>query len=130
MGSPLSGKAVQVVAAGGMYDGRTLCAALSLGAQGVWMGTRFLASEEATTTKISQQKLLKAEAEDTMRSVIYTGRPARFYKTEYLLDFENRRQQEIQDYTSKGIIPYAQDMKEAEKSGRSFKISDTMGISF
>src|ERR1700712_3822272 len=38
---------VPVVAAGGLYDGRGLAAALSLGAVGVWMGTRFIASNEA-----------------------------------------------------------------------------------
>ncbi|ELU42862.1 2-nitropropane dioxygenase [Rhizoctonia solani AG-1 IA] len=49
--SPLTGKPVFVVAAGGIYDGRGLAAALMWGAQGVWVGTRFVASEEAGANK-------------------------------------------------------------------------------
>merc|ERR1719428_1502881 len=44
--SPLTGKQVPVVAAGGIFDGRGLAMALSLGADAVWVGTRFVASEE------------------------------------------------------------------------------------
>ena len=46
--SPMTGNPIIVVAAGGIYDGRTIAAALSLGASGVWIGTRFLASDEAS----------------------------------------------------------------------------------
>merc|ERR1719487_789893 len=45
--SPLTGKPVLVVAAGGIFDGRGLAMALSVGAAGVWVGTRFVAAEEA-----------------------------------------------------------------------------------
>jgi NAD(P)H-dependent flavin oxidoreductase YrpB (nitropropane dioxygenase family) len=45
--SPLHGGSVAVVGAGGIYDGRGLAAALALGAQAVWVGTRFVATEEA-----------------------------------------------------------------------------------
>merc|ERR1719356_1700229 len=44
--SPLTGKQVSVVAAGGIFDGRGLAMALSLGADAVWVGTRFVASKE------------------------------------------------------------------------------------
>merc|ERR1719486_1760549 len=49
--SPLTGKQVPVVAAGGIYDGRGLAMALSLGADGVWVGTRFVASAEGGAPK-------------------------------------------------------------------------------
>jgi NAD(P)H-dependent flavin oxidoreductase YrpB (nitropropane dioxygenase family) len=49
--SPLTGEPVMVVAAGAMYDGRSLAAALSYGATGVWVGTRFVASVEAGAPK-------------------------------------------------------------------------------
>jgi NAD(P)H-dependent flavin oxidoreductase YrpB (nitropropane dioxygenase family) len=45
--SPLTGGPVLVVAAGGIYDGRGLAMALSLGAAGVWVGTRFICAKEA-----------------------------------------------------------------------------------
>jgi NAD(P)H-dependent flavin oxidoreductase YrpB (nitropropane dioxygenase family) len=68
--SPLTGKPVMVVAAGGIYDGRTVAAAFSLGAVGVWIGTRFLASVEAATTIRHKNVLLKAKADDTLRTVV------------------------------------------------------------
>ena len=43
--SPMSGKQVQVVAAGGIFNGQSLAAALALGATAVWVGTRFVLSE-------------------------------------------------------------------------------------
>jgi enoyl-[acyl-carrier protein] reductase II len=43
------GDRVPVVAAGGIFDGRGLAAALALGADGVWIGTRFIATPEAHT---------------------------------------------------------------------------------
>lgn len=46
--SPLHGTPVAVVGAGGIYDGRGMAAAMMLGAQAVWVGTRFVATEEAS----------------------------------------------------------------------------------
>jgi len=45
------GKPVAVVAAGGVFDGRGLAASLCLGASGVWVGTRFIASTEASASE-------------------------------------------------------------------------------
>merc|ERR1712217_542795 len=114
----LTGSPIHVVAAGGMYNGQTLAAAFALGAEAVWVGTRFVASEEATTTKLHKETLLKASADDTLRTVIYTGRPARMYKTPYVLDWEQNRQEEIAELTSKGIVPYGWDQTQATKSGK------------
>jgi nitronate monooxygenase len=55
---------VPVLAAGGITDGRGLAAALALGAQGVWIGTRFLLAEEAPLHPEYRQRLLVARAED------------------------------------------------------------------
>lgn len=56
---------VPVVAAGGIADGRGLAAALMLGASGVWIGTRFLASAEATIHKTYQRAVLGASESQT-----------------------------------------------------------------
>lgn len=56
---------VPVVAAGGISDGRAMAAALMLGASGVWVGTRFLASKEATIHPEYRQKILDASETDT-----------------------------------------------------------------
>ncbi|MGH6680492.1 MAG: NAD(P)H-dependent flavin oxidoreductase [Bradyrhizobium sp.] len=55
-----------VVAAGGIADGRGLAAALTLGAAGVWVGTRFLASEEVPIHVRYQNRLLQANENDTV----------------------------------------------------------------
>jgi NAD(P)H-dependent flavin oxidoreductase YrpB (nitropropane dioxygenase family) len=54
-----------VVAAGGIADGRGMAAALALGAAGVWVGTRFLASEEASIHPEYQRRILAAGENDT-----------------------------------------------------------------
>jgi nitronate monooxygenase len=57
---------VPVVAAGGIADGRGLAAALALGAAGVWIGTRFLASQEATIHPRYRERLFQACETDTV----------------------------------------------------------------
>ena len=57
---------VPVIAAGGITDGRGLAAALALGAQGVWLGTRFLLAEEAPIHAYYRNRLLAARAEDAV----------------------------------------------------------------
>jgi enoyl-[acyl-carrier protein] reductase II len=58
---------VPVLAAGGVADGRGLAAALVLGAQGANVGTRFLASEEASADEGWKRMMLQAESEDVVR---------------------------------------------------------------
>ncbi|MBK9125004.1 MAG: nitronate monooxygenase [Chloroflexi bacterium] len=57
-----------VLAAGGIVDGRGLAAAMCLGAAGVLMGTRFLATEECSVSAIHKQEILKAGLGDTVAS--------------------------------------------------------------
>ena len=57
---------VPVVAAGGIADGRGLAAALALGAAGVWIGTRFLASNEAAIHPRYRERILQANEVDTI----------------------------------------------------------------
>ena len=66
-----------VLAAGGIASGRQLTAALALGAQGVWMGSAWLTTEEAETHPVVKEKFLKATSRDTVRSRSLTGKPAR-----------------------------------------------------
>ncbi|MBL8771115.1 MAG: nitronate monooxygenase [Phenylobacterium sp.] len=94
---PLVAQAVErvkipVVAAGGLYDGRGLAAALSLGAVGVWMGTRFIASQEAHAARMYHETILAASDEDTVRTRCYSGKPMRVKKNPYVDDWESRPQ--------------------------------------
>ncbi|MEO0667614.1 MAG: nitronate monooxygenase [Pseudomonadota bacterium] len=56
---------VPVIAAGGIADGRGMAAAIMLGASGVWVGTRFLASSEATIHEVYRHRILQASEADT-----------------------------------------------------------------
>jgi nitronate monooxygenase/enoyl-[acyl-carrier protein] reductase II len=62
---------IPVLAAGGIGDGRGLAAALVLGAQGVNIGTRFIASREASADDAWKQLLLDAESEDVVRFEVW-----------------------------------------------------------
>lgn len=62
---------VPVVAAGGIADGRGLAAALALGAHGVLMGTRFLATAEAPCPPAWKQAIIAATETDTVRSDLF-----------------------------------------------------------
>jgi len=68
---------VPVLAAGGIGNGRQVTAALALGAQGVWIGSLWLTTEEAETHPVVKEKFLKATSSDTVRSRSLTGKPAR-----------------------------------------------------
>jgi len=81
---------VPVVAAGGLYDGRGLAASLALGAVGVWMGTRFIASTEAHAAGMYRETIVAATDEDTIRTRCYSGKPMRVQKNPYVADWESR----------------------------------------
>src|SRR5258706_6662586 len=64
---------VPVVAAGGIADGRGLAAVLMLGAAGAWIGTRFLASEEAAIHPRYRERILAAKETDTVFTELFDG---------------------------------------------------------
>lgn len=68
---------VPVIAAGGIADGRAIAAALKLGAQGVQIGTAFLACEESAASSLHREKLFSADARRTTLTRAFTGRLAR-----------------------------------------------------
>ncbi|KAA3533966.1 2-nitropropane dioxygenase [Pseudomonas savastanoi pv. retacarpa] len=65
------GDDVVLIGAGGIADGRGMAAALALGMDGVMMGTRFLASQEALPSERVKQRLVQAVASDTVRTRIF-----------------------------------------------------------
>jgi nitronate monooxygenase len=62
---------IPVIAAGGIADGRGLAASLLLGAQGVLMGTRFYASDEALGQDAAKQRIAAARGDDTARTRVF-----------------------------------------------------------
>jgi enoyl-[acyl-carrier protein] reductase II len=81
---------IPVVGAGGIYDGRGLAAVLGLGAVGVWVGTRFIASPEAHAGDLYRQTIVDSADEDTIRTRCYSGKPMRVRKNPYVDDWEGR----------------------------------------
>ncbi len=84
------GERVPVLAAGGIGSGRQVLAALALGASGAWMGSYWLTTAEyrlggatGTGPNTLQRALLRAGSSDTVRSRIYTGKPARLLRNRW-----------------------------------------------
>lgn len=75
--------AIPVIAAGGIADGRAMTAAFALGAEGVQIGTRFLASIEAEIHENYKKKILSASIRDTVVTGTKLGHPARVLKTPF-----------------------------------------------
>lgn len=73
-----------VIAAGGIGNGRQIAAALALGAQGVWMGSVWLATAESDLDPIVREKLFAATSQDTVRSRCASGKPVRQLRTPWV----------------------------------------------
>jgi NAD(P)H-dependent flavin oxidoreductase YrpB (nitropropane dioxygenase family) len=85
------GPQVPVLAAGGIGCGRQIAAALALGAVGVWMGSAWLTTEEYAPTAAMpavRTALLAATSSDTVRSRVYSGKPARLLRNRWTQAWE------------------------------------------
>jgi nitronate monooxygenase len=80
---------VPVVAAGGFFDGRGLVAALSYGAEGIAMGTRFLMSAESPVPAITTDRYVKATVNDVMVTSHIDGMPQRVVMNELVHTLES-----------------------------------------
>ena len=74
---------IPVIAAGGIADGRGVAASFMLGAEGVQIGTRFLASEECQIHQTFKNLVVKAKDTDSVVTGRYTGHPCRNIKTKF-----------------------------------------------
>jgi enoyl-[acyl-carrier protein] reductase II len=83
------GERVPVVAAGGIFDGRGLAASLALGADGVWMGTRFIATPEARTVRGYKDRLLDTAEDGTVITKGYSGKPMRAIRNAWTQEIED-----------------------------------------
>jgi enoyl-[acyl-carrier protein] reductase II len=88
---------IPVLGAGSIVDGRGLSAALAFGCQGVWMGTRFIASHEARAAEAYKKSIGTARAEDTVITRCYSGKPMRVISNPFVEDWD-RRPDEIERF--------------------------------
>ncbi|KAJ3340357.1 hypothetical protein HDU93_007082 [Gonapodya sp. JEL0774] len=124
--SPLTGRQVPVVAAGGIFDGRSLAMSLCMGAHAVWVGTRFVASVEAGAPPRHKNGVVGAGYTDTIRTIIFTGRPMRVLKNPFILDWEENKQDQIKQLTAKGVLPVAWNMDQIAKQNDGVIPTDIM----
>lgn len=76
------------------------------GASGVWVGTRFVASTEAGAPPKHKELVISAGYDDTVRTVVYSGRPMNVRKTPYVAEWETQRQEEIVKLVAQGHVPH------------------------
>ena len=107
----LGGQQALVVAAGGISSGRSLAASLMQGASGVWVGTRFVASKEASCSDEHKQAVVSCTLDDTQTTLVVTGRPLRMKTNEYIRKW-HERPEKIKELCDKGIVPFDHDLDE------------------
>lgn len=95
---------IPVVAAGGIYDGRGIAAALMLGAAGVNLGTRFITSDEAPVSDEWKQAIARAKSEDAIKADVLNdivplpgtagfGTVLRSLRTPFLVEWNANREE-------------------------------------
>jgi NAD(P)H-dependent flavin oxidoreductase YrpB (nitropropane dioxygenase family) len=119
----LGGQTALVVAAGGIYNGRSLASSLMQGATGVWVGTRFVASKEAGCSQAHKESVVSATFEDTLRTLVVSGRPLRVRRNEWVDKWE-AQPEKIKELTDKGVVPIEFDME----AGNDIDIPHLMGV--
>src|SRR5690606_5299105 len=102
------GARVPVVAAGGIVDGRGLAAALVLGADGVWVGTRFIATPEARSAPGYKDALLRTAEDGTVISRAYSGKPMRTIRNQWTDHHEQHPDE---------VAPFPQQLVRAMEAG-------------
>jgi NAD(P)H-dependent flavin oxidoreductase YrpB (nitropropane dioxygenase family) len=121
--SPLTGQPALVVAAGGVNDGRSLAASLMLGAAGVWVGTRFVASEESGASRLHKEAVVGARYGETKRTLVVSGRPLRMLPNDYVKEWEGRPG-DIAKLTAKGVVPMMDDLENEKDIDMPFLMGD------
>ena len=99
---------IPVLAAGGLADGRGLVAAMAMGAQGVWMGTRFIASQEARGHENYKQKIVEIDEDGTIVTRAHSGKPNRMIRNRFTDSWTGREAE---------IKPFPQQLHEVGEDG-------------
>ena len=105
---------IPVLGAGAISDGRGLAAALAFGAQGVWVGTRFIATAEARAHQTYKKRITEVNSADTEITRSYSGKPMRVIRNAWVDDW-SRREDELLRFPDQmalsgraGVLPFTQ----------------------
>ena len=96
------GGQVPVIAAGGLFDGRGLAASLALGADGVWIGTRFIATPEARAVRGYKETLVATPEDGTVISRGFTGKTCRVVRNDWTNHYE-QHPEELRKFPDQAI---------------------------
>ena len=125
---------IPVMAAGGIADGRGVVAAMALGAEGVVIGTRFIATEEAMAADVYRQALVDSDSDDTVRTRCFTGKPARALRNSYSESWVGR-EAEIERFPAqilhsyeKGLMNYMDRSQPQQLDGLFMPAGQGMGM--
>jgi enoyl-[acyl-carrier protein] reductase II len=125
---------IPVLGAGGIADGRGVAAALALGAQGAVIGTRFIATPEATAAPAYRAAIVRAGASDTVRTRCYTGKPARAIQNPYIAAWAARAD-EVQGFPAQimrsieeGVMDYMGHRGDADPDRTFFPAGQGLGL--
>jgi enoyl-[acyl-carrier protein] reductase II len=129
------GDRVPVAAAGGIFDGRGLAAALSLGADAVWVGTRFIATPEARSAPGYKDMLLKTREDGTVVSRAFSGKPMRVVRNDTTQHYEEHPEElkpfpeQLMVATASGILhlPEGDDAKGVDPSRECYPAGQGIG---
>ena len=96
------GAKVPVVAAGGLFDGRGLAASLALGADAVWVGTRFIATPEARAVRGYKETLIATPEDGTVISRGFTGKTCRVVRNDWTNHYD-QHPEELRKFPDQAI---------------------------
>jgi nitronate monooxygenase len=127
---------VPIIAAGGIMDGRGLVASLSLGAEGVQMGTAFLTTKESGAHPIHKQAILEAGEDETVVTRAFSGKPARGLKNSFIDELRTNEHKlpdfPIQNSLTQGIRKAAAEKKNGNYlslwSGQSPRLAKMLSV--
>jgi nitronate monooxygenase len=124
---------IPVIASGGMADGRTLAAALALGADGANMGTRFMATKEAAIHENVKRKIVENTERDTLltnRTLRNTSRVARNAIAEEVVRIQQDSTKSIEDvrHLVAGVRGRQNVYKEGDTDGGIWSVGQSQGL--
>ncbi|HIP92350.1 MAG TPA: enoyl-[acyl-carrier-protein] reductase FabK [Thermotoga sp.] len=119
---------IPVIAAGGIADGRGMAAVFALGAEGIQMGTRFIATTESDVHPVFKEKILKASIRDTVITGAKLGHPVRVLKTPFAKKIKELEVSEPMEAEEKLVGSLRRAVQDGDIDSGSFMAGQSAGL--
>lgn len=119
---------IPVIAAGGIADGKGMAAAFALGAEGIQMGTRFIATTESDVHSVFKEKILKASIRDTVITGAKLGHPVRVLKTPFAKKIKELEVSEPMEAEEKLVGSLRKAVQDGDIDSGSFMAGQSAGL--